>query len=359
MSARAHRAARRALLAVALLLGALALGSTTGGAQAQAQAQGVISGAVRNGTAGAPPALDVRVELIAIGARAELTSQQQQPVDGRFRFVVAADATVSYVLRTVYQGVPYLSEPPLLLSPEAPEATRDMVVYERATEPPPLRISSTVVSVRGLDQAAGTLELQREDEVENASDRAWAGGADGITLRTPAPPGARRASDLSGLATVTLADGAVTTTQPLLPGRQLVVTRLAVAYDRAAAQYRLRVTAPLPTARIEAWVPARFLEDVTAEGDARAAATRTLEGERWRVVERAGPTGPGEALVVTLAGLGGARATNPLTQPTGAALGAAIAIAVVGGGAVLTRPLAARLGRPRARRPAPRSRAAR
>ncbi|MSQ36346.1 MAG: hypothetical protein EXR63_04290 [Dehalococcoidia bacterium] len=353
------RAPARSTAFVALLLGALALAPTTGAARADAQAQGVISGAVRNGTAGAPQTLDVRVQLIAIGARAELTSQEQQPMDGRFRFVVAADATVSYVLRTVYQGVPYLSEPPLLLSPEAPEATRDMVVYERAAEPPPLRITSTVVSVRGLDQAAGTLELQREDEVENTSDRAWAGRTDGITLRTPAPPGARTASDLSGLATVVLADGAVTTTQPLLPGRQVVVTRLAVAYDRAAAQYRLRVTAPLPTERIEAWVPARFLEDVTAEGDARAVATRTLEGERWRVVERARPTGPGEALVVTFAGLGGARATNPLTQPAGAALGAALAIAVVGGGAILAARLAARFGRPRTQRPRRAARGAR
>lgn len=332
------------------MLGTLVLPAPRG---THAQTQGVISGSVRNGTAGAPQALDVRVQLIAIGARSELTSHEQQPVDGRFRFVVPADATVSYVLRTVYQGVPYLSAPPLLLSPEAPQATQDVVVYERATEPPPLRITSTVVSVRALDQQAGTIELQREDEVEHTGDRAWAGGADGVTLRTPAPPGARAASDLSGLATVALADGTVTTTQPLLPGRQLVVTRLVAAYNRAHATYRMRMTAPLPTARMEAWVPARFLERVTPEDGARAAATRMLEGERWRVVERAGATGPGEALVVTFAGLGGVRATNPLTEPAGATLGATLAIAIVGGGAAL----AARLARPP--RPARASRAAR
>ena len=112
--------------------------------------RGVVSGTVRNGTAGAPlPSLPaLAVQLIVVTRQGAVTSVQTTAEGGRFRFEVPADPAVTYLLRTEYQGVPYIDQAPVLLSAEASSATRELTVYEVTRDRPTQRIRSTVVMVR-------------------------------------------------------------------------------------------------------------------------------------------------------------------------------------------------------------------
>ena len=259
--------------------------------------QGSVSGIVRNGTQGVSTLDGARVQLLAIGSDGQVTSQEVEVEDGRFGFTPPADPLVTYVLRATYQGVSYLVDPPVLLSPEFLTEQRDITVYETTAEPPALRIDSTVVSVQGLDRAQAQLTLQREDQVINPADRVYVGGADGISLRIPTPEGVIEMVDTSMVeGEAKLDGGTVTTTQPLKPGSNLVVTRYLVGYDQAKDAYRLRVTAPLPTQRMEIWVPDRFTDDLVPGPDAAKTGDRDMQDERWHVVERKGEATEGEGL---------------------------------------------------------------
>ena len=328
-----------------LLCGIVALGlaaSTSSHVAAQARATGVVSGTIRNGSAGATlPTLSV--QLIVISRTSAVTSLVATAEGGRFRFEVPADATVTYLLRTEYQGVPYFDPVPILLSPEANIVARELMVYEVTRERPAQRITSTIVSVRGIDPEAARLHLQRRDVVVTAGDRVYLGGADGVTLRVPAPEGILGVAEDQGIDGLAAVDGqTVTSTQPLRPGESVVVTSLVVGYDPAVDVYRVRVVAPLPTERLEVWVPERFGGTVEPGAGAARAASREADDERWTVVERRGAAPEGESLVVTMRGLSGRNAPNPLVERRGAAVAVLLALAVIAGGVTAV----ARLRRP-------------
>jgi hypothetical protein len=301
-------------------------------------AMGVISGTVRNGTAGAATA-ELPVQLITVPRTGSISAQQTMTVGGRFRFEAAADATVTYLLRVEYAGVPYLDAAPVLIAPEAPTVERALVVWETTSERPALRSESTVVSVQAVDRVSARMQLQREDRVVNPGDRVYVGGSEHVTLRFPAP------EDLVGVIEDQAYDGVaatdgqtVTSTRPLRPGVNSIVTDLVVGYDPAAAQTVLRVTAPLPTERLEVRVPARAVDSLRALADAVRAPDLDQGGERWLVVRRPTAVRDGESVVVALVGLSGRQPENAFTSMRGAAVAVAVAMAVVGGAlAVSTR----------------------
>lgn len=291
---------------------------------------GSVSGTVINGTQGTTSVEGVEVQLLALTGAGQVTSEDATVVDGRFTFTPPASATVTYVLRATYQGISYLIEPPILLSPEAPTDQREITVYETTSEAAGLRIDSTVLSLQGLDRARAQLTLQREDQVLNDTDRVYVGGDDRVSLRLPAPEGVIELLDGESLDGESTLDGGIaTTTQPLKPGVNLIVTRYLVGYDRAADEYRLRVTAPLPTEHMEIWVPERFVGDIRLGADATGPADQTLQGERWNVIARSGAAGAGEGVTATVEGLSSANAANPLTERPGAAVAAVLALAAL------------------------------
>ena len=98
-----------------------------------------------------------------------------------------ADVSLTHVLRAVYRGVHYFAAQAVTLSAELLSAEREITVYETTSDPPPLRIDSTVLTVVALDRANAQLTLVREDMVVNPGDRTYAGDDRGITLRLPAP----------------------------------------------------------------------------------------------------------------------------------------------------------------------------
>lgn len=340
---------RIALVAAAVVTCALAL--TAGGARAQAPAptvptptatstpptapMGVVSGVVRNGTAGASTPV-VAVQLIAVLPSGQIGAQSMETRDGTFRFAAPADPTVTYLLRTEYAGVPYLDQAPVLIAREAPNVERTITVWETTSTRPALRIARTTVFVDGIDGAMGRLQLRREDIVENAGDRVYIGGADRRTLRLPTPEGAIAVDAEQAFdATAELEQGVVVTTQPLRPGQTTVRTRLLVEYDVRLGEYPLRVTAPLPTAAMEVHAPVSLIAGVRPMANAEVAKPVDAEGERWQVTRRTSAAAEGESMVVLLRGLSGLQAANPLTSMRGAAIGALTALAVVAVAALL------------------------
>lgn len=308
---------------------------------------GVISGTVRNGTAGAAPA-EVPVQLITVPRSGAISALGTTTVGGRFRFEAPADATATYLLRAEYAGVPYVDEVPVLIAREAPTVERELVVWEVTTERPALRSEATSVSLQAVDRASARMQLRREDRVVNPSDRVYlggtAGGGERVTLRFPAPEGLVAVREEQAYDGSAATDGqTVTSTRPLRPGVTNIVTDMVVGYDPAVAQTVLRVTAPLPTDRLEVRVPARAVDSVRALTDAVRVPDLEQDGERWLVVRRRTAPREGESVVVALLGLSGRQPANALTSVQGAAVALTVALLVVGGALVL----AARGGRAR------------
>ena len=317
---------------------ALALLATLPGHAAEAaQARdGTISGAVVSGTAGGGRLDGVRVQLIALRGDEAASAMETATDGGRFSFAVPADPETTYVVRAIADGVGYFS-PPVLLSSALPTAEVEIVVYEATTEPPPLRIVSTEVTVRALDRAQSRLSLVREDVILNPADRTYVGNERGVTLRLPVPDGLVSAEGLSGDGSFTVDGGTLTTTAPLRPGETLVVTRYVVGYDRDRDAYRLRITAPLPTGGIAIRVPERFVAKLLPVGDTTRGEALEVEGERVLVVELKAADGlrPGLSAVADLQGLSGRRLANPLTERRGAAIAGVLALIVLTGGVAL------------------------
>ena len=340
MSTRARRLAHAGLVRgwIALTLLAPLLGHAAEAAQAP---DGTILGVIVSGTAGVGPLDGVSVQLIVLRGEEAASAMETATDGGRFSFAVPADPETTYIVRAIADGVGYFA-PPVLLSSALPSAEVEIVVYETTTEPPPLRIVSTVVTVRSLDRALSVLSLVREDVILNPADRTYVGNERGVTLRLPVPDGLVSAEGLSGDGSFTVEGGTLVTTAPLRPGDTLLVTRYVVGYDRARDAYRLRITAPLPTGGIAIRVPERFVADLLPVGDTTRGDALEVEGERVLVVELTADDGlrPGLSAVADLQGLSGRRPANPLTERRGAVIAAVLALIVLAGSVALARRVA-------------------
>ena len=327
----------RVALAGALASGVLAGGVLAGGVAPPLQAQspesdgggGRVVVLVVSGTAGADLTGAVEVELITLGEAASVGVERATAAGGRAEFSVPTDPMLTHVPRVKYRGVQYFGEP-VLLSPELPAAEVSVRVYETASEPPPLSVRETAVTVIALDRAAAQLTLVREDLVENPSDRVYVGQGDGgATLRLPLPERTLDASGLGEEGSYRLGAGTLDASVPLRPGVTSVVTTYTVGYDPGRDDYRLRVTAPLPTGRVEVLVPERFVEELAPLAGARLAPGAQLEGEPALVATGEGAAREGEGMLVELRGLAGSTASNPLTEGRGPAWAAALALALL------------------------------
>ena len=299
---------------------------------------GTISGTVRNGTAGAAtPTLSM--QLIAVQASGQINAQAQQTSNGAFKFTAPADASVRYVLRTEYAGVPYLSNVPLLISRESPTIQYDLTVWETTTTRPALKISSTTVYLEGVDGDQHRVQLRRDDVVVNPGDRVYVGGDDHRTLRLPSFDGVVAVdTDQAFDATADLDGQLVVTTQPLRPGNNTVATRTLATYDANTSEYVVRVIAPLATETTEVRGPNSLTRAVRATTNASGAKPVDESGEHWLVARRTGAAREGEGMVVTFSGLGGVQPENPLTSMRGAGIAVGVALLVlIAASAVLMR----------------------
>ena len=267
--------------------------------------------------------------LLRDGEDVEAIDQDAQS-DGTFEFEVEADSTITYVVRIVYDAIQYFSNP-LLISPELPTAIADFEVYATTATAPVLEIEETTVTLLAIDRVNSELTLIREDLLRLDEPVIYVGGTDGVTLRLPAPD---NTVDAGGLeedgAVYEFVGGVLTIATPLRPGVTSVVTRYTVRYEPEEDEYRLRITAPLPTDHIEIRVPERFVREVHPQSDDAAfAPDADFQGEPLTVVERTTPAGPGQGLVIDLEGLSRFEiASNPLNSRGRAIIGAVLALIV-------------------------------
>ena len=323
----------RLALAAGLAAGALAWGSAAAPLlQAQSPERpgggegGRVVVLVVPGTAGAGLSGEVEVELITLGEASSIAVASAPARGGRAEFPVPTDPMLTHVPRVWYRGVQYFGDP-VLLSPGLPDARVSVRVYETASEAPPLSVRETTVTVIALDRAASRLTLVREDLVENPTDRVYVGrGSPGVTLRIPLPERTLDASGLGEEGSYRLGSGTLDASLPLRPGVTSVVTTYTVGYDPARDGYRLRVTASLPTGRVEALVPERFVEAIAPLDGARRGPGTQLEGEPALTARRGEPARAGEGLLVELRGLAGSTASNPLTEGRGPYAATALAL---------------------------------
>lgn len=333
-----------ALPVLVLVPAAVLLASGGGDALAQA-AEGTVTGTVRSGTAGATLPDGVRVDLIALASDGALSSQRTETQGGRFEFRAPVDASVTHILMAVHEGVTYFADEPLRLTPEQPNASRELTVYELAAEMPDLRLRSSVLTVVAIDRARGELSLLREDEVVNPLDRTYVGDERGITLRLPVPDGTLAAGGMDTQeGTFTLLEGSLSGTAPLRPGVSAIVTWYVAGYDRAADGYRMRLTAPLPAERVALQVPERFVNSIRPLGGSVRGEDMEVDGERLLVVVRPTEVPAGASAVAELRGLSGRLPPNPLTGRGGAAAGGALALGAMAVGYAVLRRLAGRPG---------------
>jgi hypothetical protein len=232
-----------------------------------------------------------------------------------------------------YEGIAYFSNQ-LLISPELPTVTADFEVYATSPTAPALAIDSTTVTLLAIDRERSELTLVREDLVRHDDPVIFVGAEDGVTLRLPLPDDTEDAGGLDAASDeYTLDGGTLAVASPLRPGVTSIVTRYTVRYDAEGDEYRLRITAPVPTQHIEIRVPQRFLREVRPQGDdATRGEDADFEGEPLTVIQRTSPATSGQGLVADLVGLSGVeRASHPLTSGVGAAVGTALVLIVVGG----------------------------
>ena len=331
-----------AVLAVMLaIVVSLALLVFAPGVDAQA-ATGRVTGTITSGTVGVAIADGVQVRLIVLDG-SKVGDAVMAPVSGgRYAASVTLAPGRVFVPHLSYEGVDYFGDPVTFpgnadnLAEGAREANRDFLVYAVTREAPPLVIVSSTVTVVAIDRERGQIGVLREDLVANPADRVYIGDEQRVTLRIPAPTGTVEATGDNAEGTFTFERGVVTTTVPIRPGRLTsIVTRYVVGYDPRADRYALRVTAPLPTERLVVRVPEGYVRAVRPEAGARRAQderlTGQMEGQVLQVVQSTGSVRPGGGVVVNLVGLATAVAqTNPLTEPRGAAIATALAIAIIG-----------------------------
>lgn len=319
-------------VSAALILGSLAL-PNPGAAQ---QAQAIVSGTITLATPGDTLPAGVEVQLVILDDSQDITNiSQQADARGAFTFEVDSDPRLSYIPFLLYEGVRYLADP-IRFDASTTTATVPFEVFSATTDASDLSIETTRVVAVELERSTSTITFLREDVINRTEATVYVGGEDGVTLRIPTPDGTIAAGGLEqDDPDFSFEGGTVNVSIPLRPGVNAIVTRYTVGYDAVEDMYRLRITSPLPTNRIEARVSDRFVSKLEPRAeDARRIQNETFDGETVLGVERIGPTSPGQGLIVELHGLSGLTPDHVLTTTTGALVGSLLALATIAGLAV-------------------------
>jgi mono/diheme cytochrome c family protein len=227
---------------------------------------GVISGQVRNGTAGAAPPAGIEVRLRAFDMDATFVDAitTTTSADGSFRFEgIDPTAPVQLEPTATYYGVTYVGdlEEAIQLSPEQPTGEVDITVYETTEDDSAVRIERLHIVT---DFAAGQVQIAELYILSNTGDRAYVGTLEQGTIRLSVPSDAlsfQPGGDPNRYRT--LADG-IADTIPVPPG---VSTAESVLVYNLAYDDGLELTRPLPYAAkiVNVFVPDVGVE-VSGEG---------------------------------------------------------------------------------------------
>jgi mono/diheme cytochrome c family protein len=207
--------------------------------------EGVVSGRVINGTAGAAPPEGLEVRLRAFDTNADFVGAITTTIgaDGTFRFEGIDPASpVQLEPLVVYRDIPYFGDldAAMTLTPGQPEADVNITVYETTEDDSAVRIERLHVV---FDFAPGQVQIAELYILSNDGDRAYVGTLEGGTVRLTVPakalsfqPGGDPARYL------TLADGIADTT-PIPPGVGTAETVLVYEMDYDG---ELELSRPMP-----------------------------------------------------------------------------------------------------------------
>lgn len=204
------------------------------------QENGVVEGAVINGTAGAPPPADVEVVLHILQNRAKIGERRvRTDATGRFRVDgLATGPSLLYFPIVQYAGVSYYPDRPVVLDGTEPVST-EIAVFESTPRPDAISFERLNMLVMGVTPTA--LTIMEMGAVTNGADRTFASDPavtrSARTLRFLLPPGAINVVPQAGLPADTLesmADG-FAATDPVRPGRR----EIAFSYDLPYSAFSL------------------------------------------------------------------------------------------------------------------------
>lgn len=308
----------RVLVAGAALVIAI-VGATSGAAPS-----GVISGTIKNGSAGASLPAELVVTAAQLDDQGNEVARRQGNAgsDGRFK-IEGLDfaAGGQLIVGTDYLGVTYSA---FVEVPDAAnEVTAEITIFEPTEDESGISVLSDVLTI--VPGRKGDLEVIQLLRIANRLDRTYVGAGNGTAravLRLPLPQGARDFLPLEGIrpeGISEIAEGAVTG-DPLLPGESSV-------------SYVYRVTVARsgwPLERHVLYKTDRF--DLLAEKTLAVSTSElkfeeevTLEGKTYRRYH-GGPFRAGEVLEVNI----GSSAASNLGWGLAAGIGALFLIVMAG-----------------------------
>ena len=219
-----------------------------------AAADGVITGAVVNGTEGGGVPADVAVTLYFL-RDGDILEQRTQVTDamGAYRFVeVPTDTGLAFVVVAAYEQVPY-NTPELLFGESAEILAPPLTVYEASQDPSVVRVITDVLIIAPGEEQSGMLAVIEVVRLANQSDRTYlatgvAGGGAAMdrVLRFALPANARDLTMLSGASAqnVVQIDRGFGVFMPLLPGEREVAFGYQVPYSGSSIELTKRTVYP-------------------------------------------------------------------------------------------------------------------
>ncbi len=216
---------------------------------AAAQGLGSIEGQVTNGTAGAPGAGAIQVELeISRGTQSLETRAQSTSADGRFHFEgLETGSDFAYVLSVLYQEVVYQSSE-VRFSPGEERKSASLQVFETTRGDPGLTVSRGLIAVQEIDRLNQTALLFEIVTLRNPADRTFLPENEGSgrpvnLVRYSLPAGAAALHPQLGVdaGSIQQVDRGFATSSPLLPGESEIGFTYRVPYAEGTYRFERSV----------------------------------------------------------------------------------------------------------------------
>lgn len=219
---------------------------------ALAQANGVITIAVQNGTAGAEVPGDIAVELLGFRAEVLAGTWRDLPRDERGRLLASGletDPGWTYVATANHKGLTFAS-PPVGFA-DGPQARTLLQIFEPAQSDPGAALSEyTLVLAREAGEAR--IRAVHTVVIELPGDRALAVTPPDGLLRFPLPPATTAISALAGPAAWEVGPdgGELLGAATLAPGESTFSFEHQFPWDRAGQEFGVRMPAPAAVFRV-------------------------------------------------------------------------------------------------------------
>lgn len=235
------------------------LAIASGGAAQTPLPQGVLSGRVINGTAGASVPADLTVTLQGFKG-AEFLPPQTTVADaeGRFRFSgLETGADYSYIVYTEYLGIQYGTDA-LQFEADQNQREADLFIYETTASDEAISIARIHFIITA---AEGALVVDEVQSFSNSGDRTYIGaepaaGAQRTTVRFAPPPQAQDVHVDEGANVgrfVQTADG-YADTLPVIPGQSTLQVILSYVIPYDGAPTRLTATFLYPAKAVNVFL---------------------------------------------------------------------------------------------------------